>query len=90
MSHELVKLGAPPRALTLTEQEAREVQEAFAVNIASGSITEFDLPRIKVNPGTALWLIPGLEGDQTAQSIEGVIVLGRPRLDHRGMRCGAR
>jgi hypothetical protein len=77
MSQDLIKTGAPPRALTLTEQEARQVQEAFAVNIASGSITEFDLPRIKVNSGTALWLIPGLEGDQTAQSIEGVIVLAR-------------
>lgn len=77
MSNELVKQGAPPRALMLTDEEAREVQDAFAVNIASGSITEFDLPRIKVNPGTALWLIPTLEGDQTAQSIEGVIVHAR-------------
>ena len=77
MSNELVKQGAPPRALTLTEQEAREVQEAFAVNIASGSISEFDLPRIKVNPGTALWLIPTLEGEETAQFVEGVIVFAR-------------
>lgn len=77
MSQELVKLGAPPRALALSEQEAKEVQEAFAVNIASGSITEFDLPRIRVNTGTALWLIPTLEGQETAPAIEGVVVHAR-------------
>ena len=76
-SHELATVGAPPRALTLTDQEAKAVQDAFAVNIASGSITEFDLPRIHVNPGTALWLIPTLEGEETAPSIEGVVVLVR-------------
>ena len=66
-----------PHALTVSEEEARAVQEAFAVNIASGSITEFDLPRIKPVNGEALWKIPTLEGHETAQSIEGVIVFAR-------------
>ena len=67
---------AAPLALTMPEEERQAVMAAFAVNCASGSITEFDLPRIKVTSGTALWLIPGLEGDKTAPAIEGVIVVG--------------
>jgi hypothetical protein len=77
MSQELVKSIAAPLALTMPEDDRQAVMAAFAVNCASGSITEFDLPRIKVNPGTALWLIPGLEGDSTAQAIDGVIVAAR-------------
>jgi len=77
MSQELMKAGAPPRALTLSEEEAQAVRDAFAVNIASGSITEFDLPRIKTMSGAALWLIPTLEGDETTPIIEGVVVLAR-------------
>ena len=77
MSQELTKIAPAPHALTVSEEEARAVQEAFAVNIASGSITEFDLPRIKPVNGEALWKIPTLEGHQTAQSIEGVIVFAR-------------
>lgn len=76
MSQELVQINAP-RALTLAEEAIASVQEAFAINIAGGSVSEFDLPRIKVNPGTALWLIPTLEGEETAQRIEGVIVFAR-------------
>jgi hypothetical protein len=74
MSQELVKSIGAPLALTMPEEERKEVMAAFAVNCASGSITEFDLPRIKVASGTALWLIPDLEGDTTAPAIEGVIV----------------
>jgi hypothetical protein len=77
MSQELVKSIPAPLALTMPEEERQAVMAAFAVNCASGSITEFDLPRIKVNSGTALWLIPGLEGDTTSQAIEGVIVAAR-------------
>lgn len=77
MSQDLVKAGAAPLALTMPDEERQEVMAAFAVNCASGSITEFDLPRIKVASGTALWLIPGLEGDTTQPAIEGVVVLGR-------------
>ncbi len=77
MSQDLVKVAPAPLALSMPEEERQAVMAAFAVNCASGSITEFDLPRIKVNSGTALWLIPGLEGDTTAQSIEGVVVSAR-------------
>ena len=77
MSQELVKSIAAPLALTMPEEDRLAVMAAFAVNCASGSITEFDLPRIKVNSGTALWLIPGLEGDTTAQVIDGVVVQAR-------------
>ncbi len=74
---DIVKATPAPLALSMPEEERQAVMAAFAVNCASGSITEFDLPRIKVNSGTALWLIPGLEGDTTAQSIEGVVVSAR-------------
>lgn len=74
MSQELVRSIGAPLALTMPEEERKEVMAAFAVNCASGSITEFDLPRIKVASGTALWLIPDLEGDTTAPAIEGVVV----------------
>ncbi len=77
MSQELVKSVPAPLALTIPDAERKAIMAAFAVNCASGSITEFDLPRIRVNSGTALWLIPGLDGDQTVQAIEGVIVATR-------------
>jgi hypothetical protein len=77
MSQDLVKSIAAPLALTMPEQERQAVMAAFNTNCATGSITEFDLPRIKVASGTALWLIPGLEGDSTAPVIEGVVVAAR-------------
>jgi hypothetical protein len=76
MSQELVKVTAP-KALSIPQEEAAAVQEAFAINIAGGTVSEFDLPRIKVMSGAALWLIPSLEGDETAPRIEGVIVFSR-------------
>ena len=77
MSQDLTRIAPAPVALTVSEEEARAVKEAFATNIASGSITEFDLPRIKPVNGEALWKIPTLEGHQTAPTIEGVIVFAR-------------
>jgi hypothetical protein len=77
MSQELAKVSEAPKALTLAREEAVAVQEAFAINIASGAVSEFDLPRIKIMSGAAFWLIPKLEGDETAPSIEGVIVFAR-------------
>lgn len=77
MSTEIVKATGAPKALTLVKEEAAAVQEAFAINVASGAVSEFDLPRIKVMSGAALWLIPKLEGDETAPSVEGVIVFAR-------------
>lgn len=75
MSQDLVKSMAAPLALTMPEEERREVMAAFAVNCASGSVTEFDLPRIKMASGTALWLISELEGEITAPAIECVVLL---------------
>jgi len=76
LSQELAKVTAP-KALSIPQEEAAAVQEAFAINIAGGTVSEFDLPRIKVMSGAALWLIPSLEGDETAPKIEGVIVFSR-------------
>ena len=76
MSQELVKVTAP-KALSIPQEEAAAVQEAFAINIAGGTVSEFDLPRIKVMSGASLWLIPSLEGDETTPKIEGVIVFAR-------------
>jgi hypothetical protein len=77
MSQDLTKIAPAPAALLVSEEEAAAVREAFAVNIASGSITEFDLPRIRPVNGEALWKIPTLEGHETARSIEGVVVYAR-------------
>jgi len=76
MSQEVAKYQAP-QALGLSQEQASAIQEAYAINIAGGSVSQFDLPRIKVMSGAPLWLIPALEGDQTASRIEGVIVATR-------------
>jgi hypothetical protein len=61
----------------LSQQEVAEFQEAWDVNIGTGGVSVGDLSRIKVMSGAPLWLIPGLEGEQTAPKIEGVVVLAR-------------
>lgn len=54
------------------------ITEAMAVNIGSGGLTTFDFPRIKVPSGGATqWLVSALEGEQSEQFIEGVLVLTR-------------
>jgi len=75
MSQELTKGIAAPLALTMPEEEREEALAAFQTNCAGGALTPFDLPRIKMASGTALWLIPGLEGETTAPSIECVVLL---------------
>lgn len=77
MSTELQKQAPAPAALLVSEQEAADFREAFADNIGSGSITKFDLQRVKMVNGEALWKIPTLEGFTTSSSIEGVVVLVR-------------
>ena len=64
MSQELTTIKPAPLALTLNDEQVAEHQEAFAMNVASGNVSAFDLPRIKVMSGAALWLIPGLENDE--------------------------
>ena len=77
MPSELQTQVPAPAALLVSQAEAAEFQEAYNANIASGSITEFDLQRIRIVNGEALWKIPTLEGSTTASSIEGVVVLTR-------------
>lgn len=89
MSQELTKAISAPAALYMSEQEVAEFQEAFAANVSTGSVSEFDLPRIKVMSGAPLWLIPTLEGDETAPRIEGVIVAKREtRVYYRSKEAG--
>lgn len=71
MSQDLVKV---PTALAKTEQQLAEIQEAFAVNMGNSPLAQSELPRIKIMSGAALWLIPRLEGEETAARIEGVVV----------------
>src|SRR5262245_35994761 len=77
MTQEVMKPGVAPLALTIPEEERQAVMAAFATNCGSADLSEFDLPRIKVASGTALWLIPGVEGETTAPAIEGVVVEAR-------------
>src|ERR1017187_2704173 len=77
MSQELTTIKSAPLALTLSDEQVAEHQEAFVMNVASGNVSALDLPRIKVMSGAALWLLPGLENDETAPKIEGVIVYAR-------------
>ncbi len=74
MSQELTKGVPAPLALTMPENDLQEVMAAFQTNCAGGNLTSFDLPRIKMASGTALWLIPGLEGETTAPAIECVVL----------------
>jgi hypothetical protein len=74
---DLVKAGAAPLALTIPDEERQAVMAAFATNCGNADLSEFDLPRIKVASGTALWLIPGVGGETTAPVIEGVVVEAR-------------
>ncbi|MCW5981969.1 MAG: hypothetical protein KIT09_28045 [Bryobacteraceae bacterium] len=68
---------APPQALLASPEDVLAIKEAYAINLAGGSISQFDLPRIKIMTGAALWLIPSLEREETAPRIEGVIVFAR-------------
>ncbi len=78
MSQDLVKATDAPLALTLPDEQRQDVMAAFATNCGDGTITEFDLPRVKVASGTALWLVQDvIEGDKTLPAIEGVIVEAR-------------
>ncbi|HZT29221.1 MAG TPA: hypothetical protein VFA33_05025 [Bryobacteraceae bacterium] len=78
MSHELVKNIGAPLVLTMPDEERKEVMAAFDTNCRDGTITEFDLPRIKVTPGMAQWLISDVvEGDKTEPAIECVVLYDR-------------
>ena len=77
MSQELTTITAGPLALSVAEEEINELKEAVAMNVGTGGMSEFDLPRITVTPGTALWQVPTAKGTAPAERIEGVIVFMR-------------
>ncbi len=82
MSQELTKVGEfpGPLALSLSEQEVKEFQEAWNANIGSGGISVTDLQRIKiVNGPTPLLMAPVLGGEQPVPKVEGVVVLSKMR-----------
>jgi hypothetical protein len=81
VSSELVKHQAgplAPLALTLSQQEVAEFQEAWDVNIGSGGVSVGDLSRIKIaSGGLAQFVVPTLEGDKGISKLEGVVVLAK-------------
>lgn len=77
MSQELIKSAPAPLVLMMPEEERQRVMAAFATNCGHGEITEFDLPRVKVASGTALWLVNELEGEATVPVVECVVVFHR-------------
>lgn len=65
-------------ALVAFQADLKELQGALAVNIGTGGITEFDLPRIKIPAGGGTtWQVPTLEGDASETVLEGVILSAR-------------
>jgi hypothetical protein len=69
-----MKATPTPAALTVPEEDLNGMREAFAFNVANGTISDTDLPRITVSPGTARWQVPTLEGEDVVPSVEGVVV----------------
>lgn len=52
-----------------------DLMEALRENIAGDQLTEFDIPRIKVpGAGATMWQIPVLDGFESAEYVEGVIL----------------
>lgn len=77
MSNELQK--ASIAALTTNPDE---VMATIDINLGTGALTEFDLPRLKIPQGfSGYFQVPSLEGEGTAKTIQGVIV------HHRDVRA---
>jgi hypothetical protein len=78
MSNEVQKY-TPIEALSHNPQE---VLDTIDINLGTGALTEFDLPRVKIPQGfTGKFQVPSLEGDGDAKIITGVIV------HHRDVRA---
>lgn len=61
----------------LLEYDQNELREIVRDTLG-GSVNVADLPRIKVPAGGATqWMIPTLDGDEAAKTIEGVVILNR-------------
>lgn len=76
MSTELTKY-TPPKALVLEGDAVVKVQNALKKNLQGAAMSEFDLPRVKINTGTALWLVPDMSGEVTIPHIECVVPFAR-------------
>lgn len=83
MSQELTKVKdvlPGPLALSLTDEEVKEFQEAWATNIGGDEITVANLPRIKMVGGAApLLMAPTAAGEEPVQRVEGVVVFKKDR-----------
>ena len=77
MSQEVTTLSKSPTVLTISDADMGELQEAVAMNVGSGAMSEFDLARITIASGSALWQVPTAKGIANAESIEGVVVFMR-------------
>jgi hypothetical protein len=77
MSQEIQVLESRlPGAFTAPQETLDAVVEAFSLNLASGTISMFDMPKIKVQPTG--WDVPTLDGrGKIVPEIEGVIVFQR-------------
>lgn len=62
-------------AYRVFKMEKRELFELIDINLGGGSFDEFDLPRIRVpSGGTKYWSIPTIDGEEPAESVEGIII----------------
>lgn len=71
MSKDLI----PVEDYMITDYDPQEVKDIVQDNIGGQDISEFDLDRITIPPGGATnWIVPTLEGEESQEAIEGVIV----------------
>ncbi len=71
MSNDLI----PIDQYMITEYNPEDIREIIAENIGGQEMTEFDLDRITIPSGGGLaWAIPTLDGEESSQALEGVIV----------------
>lgn len=62
----------------VVKHDPEELKTILAANLGGSGISEFDLDRVKVPAaGGRTWQIPGLNGDEDAKAVEGVIVAWR-------------
>jgi hypothetical protein len=75
MSQEIATIQPGPLALTAAQTEIEELKEAIAMNVGTGGLSEFDLPRITIAPGA--FKVPTANGTALIDRIEGVIIFMR-------------
>ena len=76
MSQEVAVFQEAPLAFTAPQETLAAVLEAFSLSLNTGTLSIFDMPKIKVQ--AAGWEIPTLDGKgKTLPTIEGVITGAR-------------